>query len=140
MSGSRTPGSRQPSPAEEEGGAGARNGDAAAFPLLPPHALPQPLHHLPHLQHPQVPPLAHHTSIRHISHYICTTDGPVVLILLGNYTDSVMSIADRLNILFGGRSELNSEPYIFKTQIYHPSQPTMNIKVKEVMLFITLNV
>lgn len=72
---SRTPGSRQPSPAEEEGGVntvnnvgvgsggvgvgvGVRNGDAAAFPLLPPHALPapqpQPLHHLPHLQHPQV--------------------------------------------------------------------------------------
>ncbi|CAK1548652.1 unnamed protein product [Leptosia nina] len=64
----RTPGSRQPSPAEEEGGmgvgvnqggvgVGVRNGEAAAFPLLPPHALPahqpQPLHHLPHLQHPQ---------------------------------------------------------------------------------------
>ncbi|XP_048006466.1 maternal protein pumilio-like isoform X2 [Leguminivora glycinivorella] len=63
----RTPGSRQPSPAEEEGGGtgggvvgGAiRNGDAAAFPLLPPHAMPAPapapaqLHHLPHLTHPQ---------------------------------------------------------------------------------------
>ncbi|KAL0849892.1 hypothetical protein ABMA28_011823 [Loxostege sticticalis] len=52
----RTPGSRQPSPAEEEAGAGAgvRNGDAAAFPLLPPHHLQQPpLHHLPHLSHPQ---------------------------------------------------------------------------------------
>ncbi|XP_022118026.2 maternal protein pumilio isoform X2 [Pieris rapae] len=58
----RTPGSRQPSPAEEDGGVGVnqgvgvRNGEAA-FPLLPPHALPahqpQPLHHLPHLQHPQ---------------------------------------------------------------------------------------
>ncbi|XP_021181803.1 maternal protein pumilio isoform X5 [Helicoverpa armigera] len=52
----RTPGSRQPSPAEEEAGA-VRNGDAPAFPLLPPHALPQPqpqqLHHLPHLSHPQ---------------------------------------------------------------------------------------
>ncbi|XP_028164498.1 maternal protein pumilio-like isoform X7 [Ostrinia furnacalis] len=50
----RTPGSRQPSPAEEEAGA-VRNGDAAAFPLLPPHHLQQPpLHHLPHLTHPQV--------------------------------------------------------------------------------------
>uniref|UniRef100_A0A2A4K5A1 Maternal protein pumilio-like n=1 Tax=Heliothis virescens TaxID=7102 RepID=A0A2A4K5A1_HELVI len=53
----RTPGSRQPSPAEEEAGGGVRNGDAPAFPLLPPHALPQPqpqqLHHLPHLSHPQ---------------------------------------------------------------------------------------
>ncbi|XP_026726399.1 maternal protein pumilio isoform X3 [Trichoplusia ni] len=53
----RTPGSRQPSPAEEEAGGGVRNGEAPAFPLLPPHALPQPqpqpLHHLPHLSHPQ---------------------------------------------------------------------------------------
>ncbi|XP_052737302.1 maternal protein pumilio isoform X6 [Bicyclus anynana] len=71
----RTPGSRQPSPAEEEGGVGTvsnvgvggvnmgvgvgmgamRNGDA--FQMLPPHALPAPqpqqMHHLPHLQHPQ---------------------------------------------------------------------------------------
>ncbi|CAB3220983.1 unnamed protein product [Arctia plantaginis] len=57
----RTPGSRQPSPAEEEATAtgassGVRNGDAPAFSLLPPHAMPQPqpqLHHLPHLSHPQ---------------------------------------------------------------------------------------
>ncbi|KAJ0181368.1 hypothetical protein K1T71_003453 [Dendrolimus kikuchii] len=56
----RTPGSRQPSPAEEDGGGvgvGVRNGEAPAFPLLPHHALPQPqpqpLHHLPHLSHPQ---------------------------------------------------------------------------------------
>ncbi|CAH0600268.1 unnamed protein product [Chrysodeixis includens] len=53
----RTPGSRQPSPAEEEAGGGVRNGDAPPFPLLPPHAMPQPqpqpLHHLPHLSHPQ---------------------------------------------------------------------------------------
>ncbi|RVE42827.1 hypothetical protein evm_012539 [Chilo suppressalis] len=56
----RTPGSRQPSPAEEEAGgaAGVRNGDGAAFQLLPPHHLPQqpPLHHLPHLSHPQPHP------------------------------------------------------------------------------------
>ncbi|XP_037964246.2 maternal protein pumilio isoform X3 [Plutella xylostella] len=52
---SRTPGSRQPSPAEEEGCV-VRNGEAG-FPLLPPHAMPAPqpapLHHMPHLQHPQ---------------------------------------------------------------------------------------
>lgn len=42
------------------GGAVRNGGDATPFPLLPPHALPQPqppLHHLPHLSHPQVPTL-----------------------------------------------------------------------------------
>nr|XP_037872005.1 pumilio homolog 2 isoform X3 [Bombyx mori] len=55
---SRTPGSRQPSPAEEEGAGGARNGEPPVFPLHPHHALPQPqpMHHLPHLSHPQPHP------------------------------------------------------------------------------------
>ncbi|XP_068629045.1 maternal protein pumilio isoform X2 [Battus philenor] len=66
----RTPGSRQPSPAEEEAGGGSgavRNGEANAFPLLPAHALPAapaPLHHLPHMahhQHPQHP--QHHPGM-----------------------------------------------------------------------------
>ncbi|XP_072935654.1 maternal protein pumilio isoform X3 [Epargyreus clarus] len=66
----RTPGSRQPSPAEEEGGGAARNGDAAAFPLLPPHALaapaPAPLHHLPHLPHgPHAPHAPHPQHPQH---------------------------------------------------------------------------
>ncbi|XP_049887920.1 maternal protein pumilio [Pectinophora gossypiella] len=51
----RTPGSRQPSPAEEEGG--ARNGEpGGVFPHHAHPALPAPqpaLHHLPHLTHPQ---------------------------------------------------------------------------------------
>ncbi|XP_014354788.2 maternal protein pumilio [Papilio machaon] len=68
----RTPGSRQPSPAEEEAGGGGggggvvRNGEAAAFPLLPAHALPAapaPLHHLPHMPHHQ-----HHQHPQHPQH------------------------------------------------------------------------